>query len=289
MKTSSRSADNRPTAAHPAWQRHLYRIIFESDTPGGKAFDVSLLFAIGLSVTVVMLESVKGLQAEYGILLRTLEWIFTALFTLEYIARLLAVRRSWDYVRSFYGIVDLLAILPSFINLFTAANYVMVIRVLRLLRVFRILKLAHFLEETDTLVTALRSSRRKIMVFIFTVLAVVLVMGTLMYLIEGEANGYTSIPYSVYWGIVTLTTVGYGDITPRTPLGQLLASLIMIMGYGIIAVPTGIFSMELRQAARAKEARVCANCETMESDRLARFCRRCGKPFEAGKRASDAE
>jgi voltage-gated potassium channel len=250
---------------------------------------VSLLFAIGLSVTVVMLESVKSLNAQYGVLLRTLEWIFTGLFTLEYIARLLSVERPWRYVRSFYGIIDLLAILPSFVNLFTAANYVMVIRVLRLLRVFRVLKLAHFLEESDTLVTALRSSRRKIMVFIFTVLAVVLVMGTLMYLIEGEANGYTSIPYGVYWAIVTLTTVGYGDITPHTPLGRLLASLIMIMGYGIIAVPTGIFSMELRQATRAKEARVCANCETVESDRQARFCRRCGKPFGGGKTASEAE
>lgn len=175
--------------------------------------------------------------------------------------------------------VDLIAILPSFINLFTSANYVMVIRVLRLLRVFRVLKLAHFLEETDTLATALRASRRKIMVFIFTVLAVVFVMGTVMYLVEGEANGFSSIPYGIYWAIVTLTTVGYGDITPHTVLGQFIASLIMIMGYGIIAVPTGIFSMELRQAARAKTARVCANCETVESDREARFCRRCGKPF----------
>ena len=186
---------------------------------------------------------------------------------------------TWQYALSFYGIIDLLAILPSYINLFTSASYVMVVRVLRLLRVFRVLKLAHFLEETDTLVTALRASRRKIMVFVFTVVAVVMVMGTLMYLIEGEANGFTSIPQSVYWAIVTLTTVGYGDITPHTPVGQLMASLIMVMGYGIIAVPTGIFSMELRHAARARDARVCANCETVESDRAARFCRRCGKPF----------
>ena len=289
MKTSSRVADNRPTAARPAWKRRLYTIIFESDTPGGKAFDVSLLVAIGLSVTVVMLESVKSINAEYGLLLRSLEWVFTGLFTLEYIARLCAVERPSRYVRSFYGIIDLVAILPSFINLFTSANYVMVVRVLRLLRVFRVLKLAHFLEESDTLVSALRASRRKIMVFIFTVLALVLVMGTLMYLVEGGTNGYTSIPASVYWAIVTLTTVGYGDITPHTALGKFIASLIMIMGYGIIAVPTGIFSMELRQAARAKEARVCANCETVESDRQARFCRRCGKPFESGKRSTEAE
>ena len=279
MKTRSLPARDRPTADQPAWKRQLYIIIFESDTPAGKAFDVALLFAIGLSVTVVMLESVKPIQAQYGTLLRTLEWTFTILFTIEYIVRLLCVRRAWQYAWSFYGIIDLVAILPSFINLFTSANYVMVIRVLRLLRVFRVLKLAHFLQESDTLITALRASRRKIMVFIFTVLAVVLVMGTLMYLIEGEANGFTSIPISVYWAIVTLTTVGYGDITPHTTLGRMVANLIMIMGYGIIAVPTGIFSMELRRASKATDAHVCPNCETVEADALARFCRRCGKPF----------
>ena len=268
-----------PTPNQAAWKHRLYSVIFESDTPSGKAFDIALLIAIGLSVTIVMLESVRPIQEAHSVLLRNLEWIFTALFTLEYIARLLCVRRPTDYVRSFYGIIDLIAILPSFINLFTSANYVMVIRVLRLLRVFRVLKLAHFLEESDTLLTALRSSRRKIMVFVFTVLALVLIMGTLMYLIEGEGHGFTSIPQSVYWAIVTLTTVGYGDITPHTVWGKLLASVIMIMGYGIIAVPTGIFAMELRHAARAKDARVCANCETIESDRAARFCRRCGKPF----------
>ena len=279
MKIRTLPAKDRPTADQAAWKRRLYVIIFESDTPGGKAFDVSLLVAIGLSVVIVMLESVKSIQGEHATLLRNLEWIFTGLFTLEYIARLLCVRRAWQYAFSFYGVVDLVAILPSYINLFTTTNYVMVVRVLRLLRVFRVLKLAHFLEETDTLVTALRASRRKIMVFIFVVLAIVIVMGTLMYLIEGETNGFTSIPSSVYWAIVTLTTVGFGDITPHTPLGQLLASLLMIMGYGVIAVPTGIFSMELRHAAKARAARVCANCETLESDQAARFCRRCGKPF----------
>ena len=279
MKPPARS-DNRPTADQPAWKRSLYTVIFESDTPAGKAFDVALLLAIGLSVAVVMLESVKSIQSEHTILLRDLEWVFTILFTIEYIARLLCVRRPWDYARSFYGIVDLLAILPSYVSLFTSANYVMVIRILRLLRVFRVLKLAHFLEESDTLVRALRASRRKIMVFVFTVLTIVVVLGTLMYLIEGEASGFTSIPQSVYWAIVTLTTVGYGDITPATTLGRLLASMIMIMGYGIIAVPTGIFSMELRHAARAKDARVCPNCETLESDRKARFCRSCGSRLE---------
>ena len=266
----------RPTPEQAAWKRKLYSVIFESDTPAGKTFDVSLLFAIGLSVVVVMLESVKRLHAQYGPLLRTMEWVFTALFTLEYLARLSCVRRPWHYVCSFYGVVDLLAVVPSYLNLFTSANYGMVIRVLRLLRVFRVLKLAHFLEESATLVTALRASRRKIMVFIFTIGALVIVMGTVMYLVEGEANGFSSIPQSVYWAIVTLTTVGYGDIAPRTTLGRLIASVIMVMGYGIIAVPTGIFSMELRHAAQSKDARVCPNCETLEGDAQARFCRRCG-------------
>ena len=272
---------DKPTADQPAWKRSLYTVIFESDTPAGKAFDVGLLIAIGLSVTVVMLESVKSINAQYGTLLHAVEWVFTILFTIEYIARLLCVQRPRHYAFSFFGIVDLLAILPSYIGLLTSANYVMVVRVLRLLRVFRVLKLAHFLEESDTLITALRASRRKIMVFIFTVLALVLIVGTLIYLIEGEAGGYTSIPQSVYWAIVTLTTVGYGDITPKTPPGRFLASVIMIMGYGIIAVPTGIFSMELRQASKRARARVCTNCETLEADAAARFCRMCGKPFEA--------
>ena len=279
MELHPESTRNRPTGDQPAWKRRLYIVIFESDTPAGKAFDVALLVAIGFSVAVVMLESVKPIQVEHATLLRSLEWIFTGLFTLEYIARLLCVRWPRQYAWSFFGVVDLLAILPSFIGLFTSANYLMVIRVLRLLRVFRVLKLSHFLDETDTLVSALRSSRRKIMVFLFTVLALVLVMGTLMYLIEGEENGFTSIPRSVYWAIVTLTTVGYGDITPHTILGQIVASLIMIMGYGIIAVPTGVFSLELQQAAKARRARVCVNCQTTESDSGARFCRRCGTPF----------
>jgi voltage-gated potassium channel len=282
MKTREYRAEDRPTDDQPAWKRWLYVIIFESDTPAGKAFDVALLLAIGLSIIVVMLESVNAIRAEHAQLLRTLECIFTALFTAEYIARLLCVRHPRHYALSFFGLIDLLAILPGYISFFTRANYVMVVRILRLLRVFRVLKLAHFLEESETLVTALRASRRKILVFIFTVLAVVFIMGTLMYIVEGEGNGFTSIPQSVYWAIVTLTTVGYGDISPHTPLGQFLASLIMIMGYGIIAVPTGIFSMELRQAARARQARVCANCRTVEGDSGAHYCRRCGKPLVAG-------
>ncbi len=268
--------DNRPEPAAPAWKRWLYEVIFESDTPAGKGFDVVLLVAICLSVLVVVLESVKAIRMEHAVLLRDLEWMFTGLFTVEYTARLLCVRRPLVYARSFFGVVDLVAVLPSFISLFTAANYVMAIRILRLLRVFRVLKLAHFLEETETLLDALRSSRRKVSVFVFAVVALATVMGTLMYLVEGEANGFDSIPHSVYWAIVTLTTVGYGDITPQTNMGKFLASCIMVMGYGIIAVPTGIFSLELQQAARARNARACPQCGTTESDESARFCRRCG-------------
>jgi voltage-gated potassium channel len=274
------AAKERPTAGEPAWKRSLFTIIFESDTPAGKAFDVGLLIAICGSVAVVMLESIRAMQAAHGPLLRVLEWTFTWLFTIEYFARLACVRRPLQYAGSFYGIVDLLAVLPSFISLFTAANYVMVIRALRLLRIFRILKLAHFLEETETLVEALRASRRKILVFIFAVVTLVIILGTAMYLIEGEENGFDSIPHGVYWAIVTLTTVGYGDITPRTPIGRILASIIMIMGYGIIAVPTGIFSLELRQASKLRDARACPRCATLESDAAARFCRRCGEALK---------
>ena len=274
-------SEHRPTREQPAWKLRLYEIIFESGTRGGKIFDVALLVAIGLSVTVVMLASVESIRDEHLGLLRSLEWIFTILFTFEYIARLLCVRRPFRYVWSFYGIIDLFAFLPSYINLILpAANYLLTIRVLRLLRIFRILELSEFMEESNTLMTALYASRRKIAVFISTILAIVLVMGTLMYLVEGEENGFTSIPRGVYWAVVTLTTVGYGDVTPHTVLGRVLACFIMIMGYGIIAVPTGIFSMELQQAKRAQNARTCANCTTVEPDPAARFCRHCGKALD---------
>jgi voltage-gated potassium channel len=271
----------RPTSDQPAWKRRLYLIIFESGTRGGKIFDVYLLIAIGLSVTVVMLESVESIRSAYPVLIHSVEWFFTILFSLEYIARLLCVRRPLHYAWSFYGIIDLFAFLPSYIDLFIpTAGYLMTIRVLRLLRIFRILKLAEFTQASETLMTALYASRRKIAVFLSFIVAVVLIMGTVMYLVEGEKNGFNSIPRGVYWAIVTLTTVGYGDVTPHTVLGRILACFIMIMGYGIIAVPTGIFSVELHQAVQAKAARTCGNCQTTEADRKARFCRRCGKPLE---------
>ena len=241
-------------------------------------FDLALLTAIIISVAVVMMESVEPFRAAHPVLLDNLEWTFTILFTLEYIARLFCVRDPWRYVFSFFGAIDLLAFLPNYIDLvIPSGNYFFMIRVLRLLRVFRILKLTHYLKESQTLVTALRASRPKITVFLFAVVVIVLVVGTLMYLIEGDENGFDSIPHGVYWAIVTLTTVGYGDITPHTVLGRILASFIMIMGYGIIAVPTGIFSVELHQAAQRKGARACANCQTLETDRDARFCRKCGQ------------
>ena len=270
-----------PTRDQPRWKRRLYAVVFESDTRGGKMFDVALLVAIGISIAVVMMESVKPFRAAHFELLRDLEWTFTILFTLEYIARLLCVRRPWRYVFSFYGVIDLFAFLPSYISLVAPnAHYLLMVRVLRLLRVFRILKLAHYLKEGDALKTALRASSRKIVVFIVVVLAIVLVVGTLMYLIEGDENGFNSIPRGVYWAVVTLTTVGYGDVTPHTVLGRILACTVMILGYGIIAVPTGIFSVELHEAAKRRTGgRSCANCQTEESDPDTRFCRRCGTPF----------
>jgi voltage-gated potassium channel len=227
-----------------------------------------------------MLESVESIRSACGGLLHFFEWTFTILFSVEYIARLLCVRRPLRYVWSFYGIIDAFAFLPSYVNLFIpTANYLLTIRVLRLLRIFRILKLAEFMRESQTLMTALYASRRKIAVFISVVLAIVLITGTVMYLVEGEENGFNSIPRGVYWAIVTLTTVGYGDVTPHTVLGRILACFIMIMGYGIIAVPTGIFSMELHEASKVKEGRACATCRIVETDRAARFCRRCGEPL----------
>ena len=271
----------RPTDDQPSWKLRLYLTIFESDTRSGKVFDVCLLTAIGLSVIVVMLDSVESMRSSYVALIDGIEWFFTILFTLEYVARLACVRRSLAYVWSFYGIIDLFAFLPSYLDLFLpTAGYLLIVRVLRLLRIFRVFKLAEFIQESDVLITALYASRRKIAVFISFVMAVVLIMGTVMYVVEGEENGFSNIPRGVYWAVVTLTTVGYGDVTPHTVLGRVLACFLMIMGYGIIAVPTGIFSLELLQAAQAKEGRTCGSCHTSEPDRAARFCRRCGQPLE---------
>jgi voltage-gated potassium channel len=255
-------------------------VIFEADTPAGRAFDIALLVAVVVSVLAVVLESVAEIRSRYGPALRAIEWTITGLFTVEYALRLLAVQQPWRYARSFYGIVDLLAIVPTYLAMAVPQTQsFMVIRAIRLLRVFRILKLAHFLYEADVLVTALRASRRKITVFLGGIVTVVVIVGTLMYVIEGEAHGFTSIPTSMYWAVVTMTTVGYGDIAPRTPLGQFLASLLMILGYGVIAVPTGIVSVELANASRAVSRQACPACGAEGHDVDAAHCKYCGAPL----------
>jgi voltage-gated potassium channel len=253
-------------------------VIFESDTPAGKAFDVALIGCILVSVTVVMLESVASMRAAYGGWLFALEWFFTLLFTVEYVLRLISVRRPLRYATSFFGIVDLLAILPTYISLFVpGTQYLLTIRALRLLRIFRILKLAEYLDEARVLMTALRASRRKISVFLLAVLTLVVINGSLMYLIEGPEYGFTDIPTSIYWAIVTLTTMGFGDITPHTPLGKALASLVMIMGFGIIAVPTGIVTVEIARAGgRRVSTQACPECSAEGHDDDALHCKYCG-------------
>jgi len=256
----------------------MLEIIFEADTPAGKAFDVVLLWLIVASVVAVMLESVASVRSEYGSWLRWAEWGFTLLFTAEYVARLACVHSPLRYARSFFGLVDLAAILPTYLSLvLPGAQTLLVIRVLRLLRVFRVLKLARFLSEANVLVTALRSSRHKVTVFVGTVLCLVLIMGSAMYLIEGPDNGFTSIPRGMYWAIVTMTTVGYGDIAPSSVAGQVLAAAAMILGYAIIAVPTGIVSAELVQSARRPvTTRVCSECLSEGHETTAAYCKDCG-------------
>ena len=260
------------------WRERLHEIIFEAETPAGKAFDLALLVCIVASVATVLLESVASIRAQYGTLLRALEWGFTILFTAEYVLRLACVRRPLRYAGSFFGLVDLLAIVPTYLSVFVAgAQSLIVIRALRLLRIFRVLKLAHFVGEASMLRDALRASMRKITVFLGTVLTVVLIVGSLMYLVEGEASGFTSIPQSMYWAIVTLTTVGYGDVAPQTVLGKLLASVVMILGYGIIAVPTGIVTVELAHARRVPiTTEACRDCGKGGHDSDADFCKFCG-------------
>ena len=260
------------------WRATLHEIIFEADTPAGKAFDVALIAAILTSVGVVVLESVQPVREAHGLLLRRVEWGFTVLFTVEYALRLLAVARPLKYARSFYGVVDLLAILPTYLDLLLPGGRVLVVvRSLRILRVFRIFKLAEYVGQAQVLRDALRASRYKITVFLVTVLSSVLIVGSLLYLVEGPSSGFTSIPTSVYWAVVTLTTVGYGDIAPQTPLGQALAACAMILGYGILAVPTGIVTVELANAARGKvSTQACPACGAEGHDVDARFCKWCG-------------
>jgi voltage-gated potassium channel len=274
------------------WRVTLYRIIFEADTPAGKAFDVGLIAVILSSVVIVLLDSVGEVHDRVGGILYLFEWLFTLLFTLEYILRLACVRKPLGYATSFFGVIDLLAVLPTYLSLLLpGSQYLLVIRVLRVLRVFRVLKLARYIQEARILGEALIASRRKIVVFLSTVVTLVVIFGSIVYLVEGEENGFTSIPVSIYWAIVTLTTVGYGDISPKTPFGQALASFIMILGYSILAVPTGIVTVELANAQRSKEERlrVCPECLTEDHDPDARFCKHCGEKFRQKDReeASD--
>ena len=256
----------------------IREIIFEAETPAGKAFDVSLLVMIVISILAVCLESVATVDSRYGNLLRALEWGITILFTIEYALRLYSVRKPWRYALSFFGIVDLLSILPTYLSIFIAGSQsLLVIRALRLLRVFRILKLAHFVGEARMLRAALHASVRKITVFLWAVLTIVVIVGAMMYLIEGAQNGFTSIPQSIYWAIVTMTTVGYGDIAPQTILGKVLASAVMIMGYAIIAVPTGIVTVELAASVKSSvRTDACPSCGADGHARDAVHCKYCG-------------
>lgn len=267
------------------FRERLARIVFESDTPAGKRFDVVLLWAIVLSILLVMLDSVQSIRAQYGETLRFFEWSFTVLFTVEYGLRLYAARRPLRYAASFFGVVDLLTIVPSYLSLiFVGAQALLAVRALRLLRIFRILKLSRYLGEANVLTSALRASRFKITIFLMTVMTLVIIMGSVMYLVEGAKNGFSNIPISIYWAIVTLTTVGYGDISPKTPLGQIISSALMIVGYGIIAVPTGIVTAELNRATRQSDATTetatklppCNVCGNSKNDRDAQFCKLCG-------------
>jgi len=268
--------DKKKTAM--SFRTRLHEIIFEADTPGGKLFDVLLILSIVISVVLVMLDSVGSIQQAYGRLLYWGEWFFTVLFTVEYILRLYSIGRPLAYAASFFGLVDLLAILPSYLSIiFPGTHYLLVIRILRVLRIFRVLKLAQYLGEIHTLNRALLASRRKITVFLFVVLTLVVIFGSLMYLIETPEHGFTSIPRSIYWAIVTLTTVGYGDISPRTALGQAISAIIMIIGYGIIAVPTGIVTSELTQAYKKNiSTQACRQCSAEGHDPDAKHCKYCG-------------
>ncbi|WP_105104280.1 ion transporter [Microbulbifer pacificus] len=263
-------------------RKWLNEVIFGTDTPAGKYFDVVLIWAILLSVGLVLLASVESWWARYGEIFFALEWFFTALFTVEYLTRIYCARDRRSYIFSFYGVVDLLAILPSYLALiFTGATYLMVIRLLRVLRIFRILKLVRYLSDANLLVRSLWLARRKILVFYASVLVLCIIFGSIMFIVEGPQNGFTSIPKSIYWTIVTITTVGFGDITPHTPLGQTIASMTMLIGYSIIAVPTGIVTAELaHELGRDKQLARCHNCGRAGHDADSEFCKHCGYKLE---------
>lgn len=271
------------------WRLLLHEVIFEADTPAGKFFDVALILAIILSIIAVMFESVAEIRNEHGQLLNVIEWIFTILFTIEYGLRIISLGQPWRYIRSFYGLVDLIAILPTYISMIVpGSQYLMVIRVLRLLRIFRVLKLAQYLNEAEYLLKAMRASARKISVFLFAILTLVLIFGSLMYIIEGDESGFTSIGVSCYWAITTLTTVGYGVLSPQSPLGRAVASIIMIMGYGVIAVPTGIVTAELVAPITGKvSTQACPDCGAEKHSYDAIHCKYCGTELNPDSRLEE--
>lgn len=261
-----------------AWRSRLHEIVFESETTAGRAFDIIVICCIVLSVTVVILESVQSIQAVYGKILNAAEWSFTVVFTAEYILRLISVKKPLRYALSFYGLVDLSAILPTYLSvIFPGSQYLLTIRILRLLRIFRILKLTEYLNEANIITTALLASRRKIKVFLLSIITIVVIVGSLIYVVEGEENGFTDIPTSIYWAIVTITTVGYGDLSPKTPLGKALASAVMILGYAIIAVPTGIVTAEISKATNKQTVsnQSCPSCSAEGHDFDAVYCKYC--------------
>jgi voltage-gated potassium channel len=269
------------------WKEKVHEVIYEADTPAGKLFDVILLLVILLSILLVMLESIESIGTKYAYILNVAEWVITILFSIEYIARIISVEKPKTYVFSFYGIIDLLSTIPKYISLFVLGTHSLVaLRALRLLRVFRILKLTRFIGESANFGKALKRSRAKIAVFISFVIVLCIILGTVMYLVESnEGSGFTSIPRSVYWAIVTLTTVGYGDIAPITALGQFIASLIMILGYGIIAIPTGIVTSEMSKSEKElipNNTQNCANCNEDYHQDNAEFCHKCGNKINHG-------
>lgn len=282
MTTSADAALGKPLQG---WRLRLYTIIFEAETRAGRLFDQWLIAAILASVVAVVVDSVQGAADRYHLWFTALEWLFTVAFTLEYLARLACVRHPWRYVLSFYGVIDLLALLPTYVALLVPEVHALIdVRVLRLLRVFRVFKLTAYVSEYQALGRALAASRRKIMVFLSAVLMIVLVMGTLMYVVEGPVNGFTSIPTAVYWAVTTMTTVGFGDITPKTDLGRFIASCMMLLGWGTLAVPTGIVTAEMtarRTAEPLPTTRTCHECLTEGHAAEARYCLHCGAQLPA--------
>lgn len=289
MNTPAARAANQPEhqLGKPlsGWRLTLYTIIFEADTRAGRWFDQALLLTIVASVVLVILDSIPSMHAAFGDFFSVAEWVFTALFTIEYVLRLVCVQKPLVYARSFFGIIDLLSTLPTWLALFVPGLHVLIdVRVLRLLRMFRVLKLTGYVAEYTMLGQALVASRRKILVFLSFVLLVALLMATVMYVVEGPANGFTSIPTSMYWAITTMTTVGFGDITPKTDLGRLISSMMMMLGWGVLAVPTGIVTTEMalqRGRLPTPTTRTCQNCLTEGHSATARYCMHCGHALPA--------